>query len=363
MDTIIPVERDNKFAYDIIITHNFLKLHNYLIKIKPDKACKICIVTDDNVAGFYLEEVKKEIGKYYNDVLTYTFLHGEENKTLDSVSGLYQYLINEHFCRSDFLVALGGGVIGDMTGFAAATFLRGVDFIQIPTTLLSQVDSSIGGKTGVDFMTYKNMIGAFYMPKLVYINTGVLKTLPQEQFSSGMGEVIKYGLIQRKDFYFWLSENADEICALDEDAISKVIEISCRCKKEVVEIDPTEKGIRAHLNFGHTIGHAIEKMSDFSLFHGHCVGLGMIAACDISRKRGFLTESEFEGVYAILRRFGMPTSVEDISAEDVLLATKSDKKMVGNTIRFILLSDIGHAFIDKTVTDEELAKAIAVVVK
>ncbi len=363
MENTIPVEMENKFAYNIFIYRDFDLLTDYLRKIKENPDTKICIVTDDHVEKLYLEDVKKNLSGYYGTVTSYVIESGEERKNLDTVAGIYEFLIRQHFERRDLLVALGGGVIGDMTGFTAATYLRGIDFIQIPTTLLSQVDSSIGGKTGVDVLSYKNMVGAFYMPKLVYINTSVLSTLPEEQFASGMGEVIKYGLIQRSDFFDFLTENVSEIRSLDPDAIFRIIETSCRCKKEVVEIDPKEKGVRAHLNFGHTIGHAIEKMSGFRLFHGQCVGLGMIAASYLSMRRGFLQKEDFQTVLKTVAAYGMPTSTDGMLLEDVFAATKSDKKMVGNSVKFILLKQIGKAFIDTTVTDDEIKEAIAVVVR
>ncbi len=219
------------------------------------------------------------------------------------------------------------------------------------------------GKTGVDVLSYKNMVGAFYMPRLVFINTTVLSTLPPEQFASGMGEVIKYGLIQREDFFRYLAENESLVASLDKEAVLKIIEISCRCKKEVVEIDPKEQGIRAHLNFGHTIGHAIEKLSGFRLFHGQCVGMGMIAASFLSMRRGLISEEDYQNVIDVISSYHLPVSTGGMSVEDVLWATKSDKKMAGNTVKFILLKRIGHAFIDKTVTDDEIREAISVVVR
>ncbi len=363
MGKIIPVNVENKFAYNILISNDFNDLSSYLIKIKEKSDIKICIVTDDVVEKYYLDAVSKELSGTYSQVFSYVVEHGEERKNLDTVSKLYEFLIRHHFERRDLLVALGGGVVGDMTGFAAATYLRGIDFVQIPTTLLSQVDSSIGGKTGVDVLSYKNMVGAFYMPRLVYINTAVLSTLPSEQFACGMGEVIKYGLIQREDFFRYLVENVDDVKNLEDDAIENIIEISCRCKKEVVEIDPKERGIRAHLNFGHTIGHAIEKLSGFKLFHGQCVGLGMIAASYLSMRRGMLSKEEFQDVVKVVSAYDMPTSTDGMTVEEVLVATKSDKKMVGDAVKFILLKGIGRAFIDMTVTDDEMREAIAVVVR
>ena len=189
------------------------------------------------------------------------------------------------------LVALGGGVVGDLTGFAAATYLRGIDFVQVPTTLLSQVDSSIGGKTGVDFLQYKNMVGAFHQPKLVYINTTTLKSLPEREYFSGMGEVIKHGLIKDADYYEWIKENIDAIKAREHEAVREMIYQSCLIKGGVVERDPKEKGERALLNFGHTLGHAIEKLKDFTWLHGECVAAGCCLAAEISCIKGNISNN------------------------------------------------------------------------
>ena len=198
---------------------------------------------------------------------------------------MYEFLIKNHFDRNDILIALGGGVVGDLTGYTAATYMRGIDFIQIPTTLLSQVDSSIGGKTGVDLKSYKNMVGAFHHPKLVYINVKTLNSLPRREFSSGMAEIIKHGLIMDKEYFVWLNNNSNHIKSLDTKILVEMIYGSCFIKKTVVEEDPNEKGLRAILNFGHTIGHAIEKSKKFKLLHGECVSLGMVAALRISFDR------------------------------------------------------------------------------
>lgn len=362
MTKILPVNMNNKFAYNIIICHNFDKLLENIIEIKSEKSHKICIVTDENVKNLYAETIQKILNDYYSEVLIYAVPAGEQFKTTETVSRLYEYLINARFDRKDLLVALGGGVVGDMTGFAAATYLRGIDFVQIPTTLLSQVDSSIGGKTGVDFLQYKNMVGAFYMPKLVYINTDVLTTLPKEQFASGMAEVIKYGLIQRADFFERLIEQKEAVRAMQPDVLAEIIYTSCECKREVVEEDPTEQGIRAILNFGHTIGHAIEKMSDFSLYHGQCVAIGMVAAALLSEKRGYLSDEDVQRIRELIADYDLPLSAEGMSVDEVLAATKSDKKMSGGHIRFILLERIGKAVIDGQVTDEELREVIGEVV-
>jgi len=315
---------------------------------------KICIVTDSNVAALYLEEVKAVLSQCCSKISVFIFPAGEENKNLNTVKELYEHLIREHFDRKDMLAALGGGVTGDLCGFAAATYLRGIDFIQIPTTLLSQVDSSIGGKTGVDFDAYKNMVGAFHMPRLVYTNLEALLTLPKEQFSSGMGEVIKHGLIRDKAYYQWLKDNHNAIMARDLSVCREMVFWSNEIKKAVVEKDPTEQGERAYLNFGHTLGHAVEKLKDFSLLHGHCVGLGCVAAARICRLKGLLTWQEEMDIRETMERFGIPVTVNGLSWDAVYQATKSDKKMDSGSVKFILLKKIGEAYADCTLTEQEI---------
>ncbi len=258
MERRMTVHQDGNPIYDIVMSDSFGSLATEVAKLAVEGR-RICIVTDSTVAGLYLEEVRKRLAGCCKEVVTFVFPAGEENKNLKTVQALYETLILNHLDRKDLLVALGGGVVGDLCGYAAATYLRGVSFIQIPTTLLSQVDSSIGGKTGVDFDAYKNMVGAFHMPRLVYTNVKTLTTLSKEQFSSGMGEIIKHGLIKDAAYYQWLKDNREKIMARDLEACADMIERSDEIKREVVEKDPTEQGDRALLNFGHTLGHAIEK--------------------------------------------------------------------------------------------------------
>ena len=254
--------------------------------------------------------------------------------------------------------ALGGGVVGDLTGYAAATYLRGIDFIQLPTTLLAQVDSSVGGKTGVDFDQYKNMVGAFHHPRLVYMNMATLKSLNGDQFACGMGEVLKTGLIRDEKFYVWTINHMSEIEERIEPVLTKMIQKCCDIKRQVVENDPTEQGERAVLNLGHTIGHAIEKLKNFELLHGQCVALGTVAAAYISYKRSYLSDEEFYEIRDMNVGFYLPITVDGLKSEDILAATKSDKKMEQGTIKFILLESVGHAVVDRTVTDEEMLEAI-----
>ena len=267
-------------------------------------------------------------------------------------------MIENHFDRHDLVVALGGGVVGDMAGFASATYLRGIDFIQIPTTLLAQADSSIGGKTGVDFDEYKNMVGAFHMPRLVYMNISTLNSLSDRQYASGFAEVMKHGLIKDASFYSWLIENMYEIEDKDTDVVLEMVKRSCEIKKSVVEKDPTEKGDRALLNFGHTLGHAIEKAKGFTLTHGECVALGCVAAAFISWKKELIAMEEYYEIRDMFVPFNLPISVEDLEPSEVIKLTKSDKKADGDKIKFILLKKIGKAFIDTTVTEEEMNAAL-----
>ena len=260
--------------------------------------------------------------------------------------------------RKGLLVALGGGVVGDLTGFGAATYLRGIDFIQVPTTLLAQVDSSVGGKTGVDFLQYKNMVGAFHQPRLVYMNMSTLQSLPEREFICGMGEILKTGLICDGDFFRFVCQNQETISELDLGMLSKMIRRCCEIKAGVVERDPKEQGERALLNLGHTVGHAVEKLKAFQLLHGQCVGIGLIAAACLSMNRGLLTEHEYEEIRNGCSSYKLPLSVDLLKAEDILAATKKDKKMEAGHIKFILMDGIGKSFIDKTVTDDELLQAI-----
>ena len=353
----INVKYNGKPAYDIVIESGFGGLSEAFNKLEITGR-RLCIITDSNVGPLYADEVKAELEKTGNKVYVYTFAAGEENKNLDTVQDVYEYLIENHFDRNDCLVALGGGVVGDLTGFSAATYLRGIKFIQVPTSLLAQVDSSIGGKTGVDFRAYKNMVGAFYQPKLVYMNMSVLKSLSKRLFNSGFGEIIKHGLIKDREYYNWLKDNADRIKALDADALEHMIYVSCNIKREVVEKDPKEKGDRALLNYGHTLGHAIEKLMNFKLYHGECVTLGMIAALRISVNRGDIDEDAYNDAIDMFKLYDFPLNVTGITAEDVVKVSKSDKKMDAGKIKFILLKEIGNAYIDYDVTDEEMLAAL-----
>lgn len=352
---------DKKPCYDIVFTTDFSELIPELQKLDITNR-KVCVITDSHVESFYSQEIMDLLeGNCVKNVL-FSFPEGEENKTLDTVKEIYTFLIQEKFDRKDLLLALGGGVVGDITGFVAATYLRGVDFVQVPTTLLSQADSSIGGKTGVDFDGYKNMVGAFNMPKLVYMNVGTLRTLDDRQFFSGFAEIMKHGLIKDAAFYEWLLDKMYEICDRDAETLLEMVQKSSLVKKLVVEKDPTEKGDRALLNFGHTIGHAIEKYMNFSMTHGECVALGAVAAAFISWKHEWLSMEEYYEIRDMFVPFHLPISIENIDPQEILKLTKSDKKMEGNTIKFVLLKKVGKAVIDRNVTDKDILNALAEII-
>lgn len=357
MSKQLTVHLENKPIYDITITKGYGELPRIFTELEA--ACrKICIVTDSSVGELYAGEVAKIARECAAFVTTFTFPAGEESKNLDTVSRLYEHLIEHHFDRNDILFALGGGVVGDLTGYAAASYLRGIRFVQLPTSLLAMVDSSIGGKTGVDYKAYKNMIGAFKQPEAVYMNLQVLTTLPDRIYLSGFGEIIKHGLIQSSEYYKEIADKADYLYNRDMAALEEIIYKSCEIKRRVVEEDPTEKGIRALLNFGHTLGHAIEKCLDFSMYHGECVALGYVCAAYISFRRGYITREELAGIENMTTALDLPVRRDALPVEEILAATRNDKKMDGDAVKFILLHAVGEAYIDKTVTMDEMKDAL-----
>lgn len=353
----LRVHQNEEVIYEIVIEHSFERL---LEELQPFniKERKLCIVTDSIVGGIYAPSLLADLKKVSKQAELFTFEAGEKNKNLDTVKNLYEFLILNKFDRKDLLIALGGGVVGDLTGYAAATYLRGIDFIQLPTSLLSQVDSSIGGKTGVDFDSYKNMVGAFHQPKLVYMNIDALKTLDEREYFSGMGEILKHGLIKDDAYYGWVLEHMSEIQEKEPEVLEEMIYRSCLIKKYVVERDPKEQGERALLNFGHTLGHSIEKYMNFHLLHGECVALGAVAATYISKLRGYLKEDEFLEIRDMFVGFQLPITISNIDIDSVIQLTQSDKKMEAGALKFILLESVGNAVIDKTVTEAELKEAL-----
>ena len=342
--------------YDIVIDRQFNGLPDELSAL-GFSGRKACIVADTNTAVRYADEVKRLLDPICDTTALFCFRAGEENKTLDTVRDLYAFLISQQFDRKDFLVALGGGVVGDLCGFAAATYLRGIAFIQVPTTLLAQSDSSVGGKTGVDFDGFKNMVGAFSMPKLVYMNVETLCTLDERTYLSGMGEVIKHGLIYDSSFLSLIRAHREDILERNPEFLIRMAYGNCSIKGKVVEEDPTEQGIRKILNFGHTLGHAIEKQRAGELYHGECVSAGMAAAAYISFLRGYLTQEELDEICSLLQSFRLPVKLS-FDPEQALRATRNDKKKSGKSLAFILLKAPGTACIDLTVSEREMMEGL-----
>ncbi len=307
------------------------------------KAKQVVVITNETIAPLYLNKVLNSLGNF--TVETVILPDGEQFKTLEYVTQIFDTLLSHKFSRNATLIALGGGVIGDMGGFAAACYQRGIAFIQIPTTLLAQVDSSVGGKTGVNHPLGKNMIGAFYQPQCVIADADVLDTLDDRQLAAGLAEVIKYGLIRDKIFFEWLETNIDRLLTRDKVALAYAIEQSCLNKAQVVSEDETETGVRATLNLGHTFGHAIETGSGYGTYlHGEAVAIGTCQAADLSRRKGWLTDADVEHIINLFKRCHLPTTPPDnLNSDRFLELMAVDKKNVNGQIRLILLHSIGVA--------------------
>ena len=291
------------------------------------KGAQVCIVSNTQVAPLYLDKLRAQLGEF--EVTTLTLPDGEAHKNLSTLNLIFDQLLKDKHNRTSTLIALGGGVVGDMTGFAAASYQRGINFIQVPTTLLSQVDSSVGGKTGVNHPLGKNMIGAFHQPQAVLIDTAVLNTLPESELSAGLAEVIKYGLICDLPFFVWLEENIDRLMARDPEALAYAIERSCIDKASVVEQDEREGGIRAILNLGHTFGHAIELCSNFEIPHGRAVAIGCVMAANYAAERGLCDWDLVDRLENIFNQFDVDLTC-DIAESDIWSAMGTDKKKFGN---------------------------------
>lgn len=343
-------------SYDIAFSDSFSQLAEEMKKINATE--KLLIVTDSNVNELYAAEVANKLSEAGYKCGVYAFSAGEENKKMDTILGICGACVENGLDRKSMIVALGGGVVGDMAGFAAAIYMRGIDFVQIPTTLLSQSDSSVGGKTGIDFMDSKNILGAFHQPKLVYINVSTLKTLPEIQFISGMGEVIKHGIIRDKSFFEFIKNNPDKIKSLESETLIKMAKRNCAIKADVVEQDEKESGLRAILNFGHTIGHAVESAMNFTMTHGECVGLGMAAVCRIAEKRGLIDAETVSETESILKDYGFKLKVNLPDKETVFEFMKKDKKKANGKLNFVLPTRIGEVVRVSDVGEKEIFDAI-----
>ena len=302
----------------------------------------ILIVTNEVVAPLYLEKITKLFDN--KNCLSYVLPDGEEQKKLKTVHKIIDFLLGAGFGRDSTLVSLGGGVVGDITGFTASVFMRGVNVIQIPTTLLAQVDASVGGKTGVNHALGKNLIGSFYQPKCVVCDSQFLRSLTQKEYLSGLSEVIKYGLIKDAGFFEWLEDHVNEIIALEPETIHQMIQQSCKIKAEIVSQDEKEHSVRALLNFGHTFAHAIEAAHGFGKWHhGEAVAVGMVLASKLSLIMSWITESDVTRIQTLLTTFDLPLELPDVSFEQLTQAMQKDKKIENKQIQLVLLRSIGEA--------------------
>jgi 3-dehydroquinate synthase len=348
---VLTVNLDDR-SYPIYIGEQLLSCSELITRHIRGK--QVCIVTNETIAPLYLGSLLKSLGDLQVD--TVVLPDGEGFKTLEVWASIFDKLLDARHNRTTTLIALGGGVVGDMTGFAAACYQRGVDFIQIPTTLLSMVDSSVGGKTGVNHPLGKNMIGAFYQPQCVLADTSLLDSLPLRELSAGVAEVIKYGLISDYEFFVWLESNMDALMAGDKEALAYAVKRSCENKADVVAKDEREGGLRAILNFGHTFGHAIETAQGYgNWLHGEAVAAGMAMAADLSWRRGAISEPELNRIIKLLERANLPTKAPaNMAPEQFKQLMGVDKKVLDGRLRLVLLESMGKAIVTSDIDTDLL---------
>ena len=344
-------------SYPIFIGAGAMRLKDALDQVIPAK--DVLVVTNTTVGPLYAASLAAALAP--RRCLEVSLPDGEIHKTLANVSRLLDVLIANRFARDSSVIALGGGVVGDMAGFAAACYQRGISFVQVPTTLLAQVDSSVGGKTGVNHPGGKNLIGAFHQPAAVFADTDVLGTLPDRELRAGLAEVIKYGLIVDPEFFAWLEANAEKLLARDAAALTHAIKRSCEIKAEIVARDEREQGDRALLNLGHTFGHAIESATNYSTWlHGEAVGAGMLLAADMSQRLGWVSNADVQRVEHVLGLFGLPTDVSSLTAGTLAEKMKIDKKVAAGRIRLVLLKAIGKSVVTGDYDDAALRDTLRV---
>lgn len=345
-------------SYDICIGHNILSnFKDFLPGFSIGK--KIAIVTNPKLEKLYGEDLYRQLKEAGFVPTMIEIPAGERYKTLKSVSKIYDVLIQIKFERNSSIIALGGGVIGDIAGFVAATYLRGVPYIQIPTSLVAQVDSSIGGKTGVDHPLGKNLIGAFYQPVLVWIDVKVLKTLPRRELIAGMAEVVKYGVIADERFFSFVEEHYKEILSLEQETLISMIERSCKIKAKIVSADEREKGLRAILNFGHTVGHAIETITEYKTYkHGEAVAMGMVCAAKLAFLMGICHQEVYEKIKRLCKVLGLKTALPRLDFATFWDVLQRDKKVVDEKVRFVLPVRLGEVRVIENVKRRILQEAI-----
>jgi 3-dehydroquinate synthase len=347
-----------KDSYNIIVDKGILNQVGTLISkvISPRKAI---VVTDKIVEPLYGKIVLDSLSECKFDVKLVSLALGEEQKSLAKAEELYEHLFDHEMDRKSLIVALGGGVLGDLAGFVAATFMRGIPFVQVPTTLLAQVDSSIGGKVAVNHPRGKNMIGCFYQPKAVFIDTDTLRTLPKAEITAGMVEVMKYGMIKDAAFFEYIDKNLSKILELDSDALEEIIYNSCKTKARVVELDETEQGIRAILNYGHTIGHALEALTSYKKYrHGDAVAMGMIYVSKIAREMNLADETVLKRQESLFLKLGLSLKDTEQDPHDIVSKLYQDKKTIAGKLRFVLPTKIGNVIIDDSVSEQTILNAL-----
>lgn len=343
--------------YDVQVTSGLLKRVGDLLRVLT-KSAKIGIVTEAAIASHYLQPLQRSLEAAGFGPVFCIVPAGEQHKSLSTIAHICDTFLTARWERSNPIIALGGGVIGDMTGYAAASILRGVPFVQIPTTLLSMVDASVGGKTGVNAAAGKNLIGAFHQPIAVLADVDTLSTLPEREFVSGLAECIKHDIIRDADHFAWFEANVARALARDPQTLVDLVAHNVAIKARVVEADPFERGERAHLNFGHTFGHGIERAADYALTHGECVALGMVAASRTAVALGMLSAADCNRIVKLIAAAGLPTSELKIPVDAVLTAMASDKKVANAKLRFVLPDRIGHVVIRDDVSDASVRAAI-----
>lgn len=344
-------------GYNILIDKELLqRIGDILIQEKD--YCKTLLITDENIDKIYGDIVSESLSRKKFNVRRIVLQPGEEQKTLDTAMMLYDACFDHQLDRNSLIVALGGGVVGDISGFVAATFMRGIPFIQVPTSLLAQVDSSIGGKVAVNHPRGKNMIGSFYQPRAVFIDTDTLPTLPAVELVAGLVEVIKYGVIRDAELFAFIENSLHDILQLNHNALVNIISTSCKIKAKVVEEDEKETHLRAILNYGHTIGHAIETVTNYTRYrHGEAVAIGMLYATKIAIEMGLTDPLVLERQLSLVRRLGL-TLHTGLPSEDIVSALYTDKKAIAGRLRFILPIKIGEVIISEQVTEEILYRVL-----
>lgn len=356
METLsITIPSTAQISYPIFIGKNLLTRISKMYQL--EEYSKIIILTDKNIAPHLLNDILESLPK---NTTSFILSPGEKEKNIDSLQHIWKHLLQSGADRKSLMINLGGGVIGDIGGFAASTYMRGIDFINIPTTILAQVDESVGGKTGFDFADIKNLIGTFNQPKAVIIDVNTIKTLPKREFISGFAEIIKHGIIKDKNYFKQVTSKRP--LDFTQDELIDIIKISCEIKASVIENDEKEKGLRKLVNFGHTIGHAVETISletDEPLLHGEAVSIGMVAESYLSYQKGLLMYTEYEAIRDALLLSGLPTTIPNFQIDKLIKKMKSDKKNQNGKINFTLIKNIGEGIINQIIDEETIRNTLS----